>query len=188
MKVLCEKDKITDIEAENIFNKYVTKDYTFIEAATFDKDYEQALYLNKDVLKVETVYYPDEDLNYIKITKIPISINTINDLTGVKMKVVHPEIDFRVSYNHILTLIEGLVAYRHILGERDYGQNVILNARKDYQLNKINYLFEYFQDIIGYDYDGQCEDCMTRRLKARSSSSLGLGEDGITQLIKRRLK
>ena len=67
MKILFEGENLTDIEAQEILDNIITEDFSLLESVE-EINCEYAIFSNKkSLLKAETKYNPETNLNYLRI-------------------------------------------------------------------------------------------------------------------------
>ena len=62
--------------------------------------------------------------------------------------------------------------------------SVLVRARANFELNKVDIIKQYFEEITDYNHQTACENCYKGRLK--KDNMMGLGESGFEQSAKKR--
>ena len=182
MKILFEGENLTDIEAGEIFNTIITEDFSLLENIE-DDNKEYAIFSNKiSLLKAETSFNPETNLNNLRI--IDLQQNNIDEemlkfeiLSNKQME------ELKVTYNQIVTIIEALEVYKdHLLNAKT--TSVVARARINFELNKMDIIKGYLEQITDYNHQTACINCYNNRKK--KNDMMGLGESGFEQSAKRK--
>lgn len=176
MKILFEGENLTDIEAQEIFDSIVTEDFSLLENIE-DINYEYAIFSNKkSLIKVETKYNVENNLNYIRIIDLQKN-NVDEELLKFKILTVKQGEDLIVTHNQIVTIIEALEVYKASLSDIKTS-SVVVRARANFEINKVNVIKDYFEQIADYNHQVACQNCYKGRFK---KNDMGLGEGGFEQ-------
>lgn len=177
MKILFEGENLTDIEAQEIFDSIVTEDFSLLENIE-DTNCEHAIFSNKkSLIKVETKYNVENNLNYLRIIDLQKN-NVDEELLKFKILTVKQGEDLIVTHNQIVTIIEALEVYKDSLSDIKTS-SVVVRARANFEINKVNVIKDYFEQIADYNHQVACQNCYKGRFK--KNDMMGLGEGGFEQ-------
>ncbi|WP_302640393.1 hypothetical protein [uncultured Clostridium sp.] len=182
MKILFEGENLTDIEAQEILDNIITEDFSLLESVE-EINCEYAIFSNKkSLLKAETKYNPETNLNYLRILDLQKN-NVDEELLKFKVLTTKQGEDLIVTHNQIITIIEALEVYKDSLSDIKTS-SVLVRARANFELNKVDIIKQYFEEITDYNHQTACENCYKGRLK--KDNMMGLGESGFEQSAKKR--
>ena len=135
MKILFEGENLTDIEAQEILDNIITEDFSLLENVE-DINCEYAIFSNKkSLLKAETKYNPETNLNYLRILDLQEN-NVDEELLKFKVLTTKQGEDLIVTHNQIITIIEALEVYKDSLSDIKTS-SVLVRARANFELNKV---------------------------------------------------
>jgi hypothetical protein len=184
MKILFEGNNLTNTEAEEIFDNFITPDFTLLEnIETKDGDY--AIFSNKKILlKAETNCNPDTELNYLRIVDIEQN-NVDEELLKFKILSTKKNEELIITHNQIITIIEALEVYKDTLSNANT-TSVVARARVNFELNKMEVIKQYLEQLTNYNHQTACINCYNNRLK--KNDMMGLGESGFDQSARKKSK
>ena len=165
MKVLFEKENLSEEKSQEIFNLFITDDYSLLENGS-SKNIDYAIFSNKEtLLKIETKFSKETDLNYLRI--IDLEKNNIEEeilefevLSSKKIQ------NLKLSYNQVITIIGRL--------------------RTEMEMEKTDIIFNYLQDIMNYNYHEACINCLNKYLIPKKNNVMGLGDSGFEQSARKK--
>ena len=109
--------------------------------------------------------------------------NVDEELLKFKVLTTKQGEDLIVTHNQIITIIEALEVYKDSLSDIKTS-SVLVRARANFELNKVDIIKQYFEEITDYNHQTACENCYKGRLK--KDNMMGLGESGFEQSAKKR--
>lgn len=184
MKVLFEKENLSEEKSQEIFNLFITDDYSLLENGS-SKNIDYAIFSNKEtLLKIETKFSKETDLNYLRI--IDLEKNNIEEeilefevLSSKKIQ------NLKLSYNQVITIIEALNKYKEFIStikkDTDIGR-----LRTEMEMEKTDIIFNYLQDIMNYNYHEACINCLNKYLIPKKNNVMGLGDSGFEQSARKK--
>lgn len=177
MKILFEGSNLTNSEAEEIFDNFITSDFTLIENVE-NENGEYAIFSNKKtLLKAETSCNPGTDLNRLRIIDIQ-QDNIDEDILKFRILSTKKLDDLTITHNQIVTIIEALEVYKDTLSNANTS-SVVARARANFELNKMEVIKEYLEQLADYNHQTACINCYNNRIK--KNDMMGLGEGGFEQ-------